>query len=157
MKVYVFADCSNLYYTAIKKWGRKVDYRAVSRYLADFGTIVSKRAYGSQIGSEAQGFITALESDGWGAIFKSPKTYSDGAGGIKRKADWDVPVALDMLSVADPDVSIILLSADGDMSAAVLACQERGARVIILGCGLSGELVRVADSAIEIPPSLLES
>lgn len=154
--VAVLADVSNLYYCVQKRYSRKLDYRKLVTFIQEIGDPVIMKAYGAQMHGEATGFISALQSCGFETHFKTPKEYTSPDGGIRRKADWDVGIALDMLKLPDTIKYIILCTADGDMSLAVAEAQAQGKRVVVIGSGISGQLAHQADEAIEIPQSLLE-
>lgn len=155
-KVAVLADVSNLYYCVQKQYGSKLDYRKLVTFIKGIGDPVIMKAYGAQMHGEATGFIAALKTFGFETHFKTPKEYSVPGGGIRRKADWDVGIALDMQKLPEDVQYIILCTADGDMSLAVEEAQAQGKRVVVIGSGISGQLAHQADEAIEIPPSLLE-
>lgn len=154
--IHVYADCSNLYYTGLQKYGKKLDYRKAIEYIASLGEVAGKYAYGAQTGDEARGFITSLKSSNWVCNFKTPKTYNN-PNGIKRKADWDVGIAVDMLThlIAEGE-TVVLLSADGDMLPALKVLKSRKIRILVLGFNISIEMAKAVDEAIEIPPSMLE-
>lgn len=152
----IFADVSNLYYCIGMKYpDRKLNYAAYYEYISELGLIEQAIAYGAQLEREAEGFIYCLKSAGFEPKYKTPKTYrSDGK--IKRKADWDVGIAIDMVNFADTIDLMVLGSADGDLCPVVGWVQNRGIQVIILACGISRDLRELATKAIEIPQSLLE-
>lgn len=152
----IFADVSNLYYCIGMKYpDRKLDYAAYYEYISDLGLIDKAIAYGAQLDNEAEGFIHCLRSAGFEPKYKTPKTYrSDGK--IKRKADWDVGIAIDMVNFAATIDLMVLGSADGDLCPVVEWVQNRSVQVIILACGISRDLRDLATKAIEIPQSLLE-
>ncbi|MEK0324965.1 MAG: NYN domain-containing protein [Nitrosopumilus sp.] len=155
----IFADVSNLYYCIGMKYpDRKLNYAAYYEYISELGLIEQAIAYGAQLEREAEGFIYCLKSAGFEPKYKTPKTYrSDGK--IKRKADWDVGIAMDLVRLAlDKQYDMLVLgSADGDLCPLVEWLKELGIIVIILACGISRDLRLLADQAIEIPESLLEN
>jgi uncharacterized LabA/DUF88 family protein len=156
MKLGVMVDLSNIYYCVRKRYdGAKVDYKKLLAFIAEIGEIHEAHAYGSQMEGKAKAFILALETAGFKCHFKHPKTYTEN-GILRRKADWDVGITIDMMKLATQVDMMVLVSADGDMSKAVSAIQEKGCKVLVIGCGISGQLRDTCDEAIEIPPSLLE-
>ncbi len=155
-RVGIFADVSNLYYCIRLKFKeRKLDYKKYYNFCADLGEITQAVAYGAQVGTEALNFIHCLREVGFATKYKQPKSYSDGVR-LKRKADWDVGIAIDIVSMADRLDLIVLGSADGDLSPVVSWARQRGIDVIVFGCGISRELKDVSTKYIEIPESLLE-
>ena len=97
-RIGVFADVSNLYYCIGKKYTeRKLDYQKYWEFITALGDIQQAIAYGAQIGSEAANFIYCLKQIGFQTRYKSPKSYNNQAN-FKRKADWDVGIAIDMVN-----------------------------------------------------------
>lgn len=158
-RIGLFVDVSNLYYCIGKKFEkRKLDYRKYLEFVQDFGEIVQAIAYGSQINNEAQGFIHCLEKIGFTAKFKGVKSFeNDSRTALRRKADWDVGIAIDIVNMVERLDMVILGSADGDLEPVVEWCMRRGVDVIILACGISRDLKNSSKQYIEIPESLLES
>lgn len=155
-RIGVFVDVSNIYYCIGKKFeGRKLDYRAYLDYIRDLGEITKVIAYGSQLSTEAAGFIHCLQKIGYQTKFKSVKTYSQDQE-LRRKADWDVGITMDIVNMIDRFDMIILGSADGDLEPVVDWAMRRGVDVIILACGISRDLKDKSTQFIEIPESLLE-
>jgi uncharacterized LabA/DUF88 family protein len=155
-RIAVFADVSNLYYCVGKRFGgRKLNYATYMEYIKDLGEIQEAIAYGAQLKQEARGFIHCLRQAGFTPRYKTPKSYVND-GDTRRKADWDVGIALDMVNQAERVDMMILGSADGDLTPAVEWVQARGVTVIVLASGISRELKQVANEFIEIPESMLE-
>lgn len=159
----VLVDVSNIYYVLRKTHkGRKLSYERLLDYCNGLGKIVESRAYGASIGEEASGFIKAIEALGFKTLFKEPKVFKT-PNGEKRKADWDVGIAIDMVRFAlhepgYPEVDkLILVSADGDMKDAIIFCESKGLPVIVIGSGISSDLREAATDCIEIPKSFLET
>lgn len=155
-RIGIFADVSNLYYCIGMKYPeRKLDYAAYMAYIKELGALSVAYAYGAQLENEASGFIHCLKATGFTPKYKTPKTYKfDGR--IKRKADWDVGIAIDIVQTIDRLDIVVLGSADGDLCPVVDWAQRHGATVVVLACGISRELRELSDQAIEIPESLLE-
>ncbi len=155
-RIGVFADVSNLYYCIGKKFNeRKLDYQKYWDFIKELGDIQQAIAYGAQINNEASNFIYCLKQIGFHAKYKSPKSYSNQPQ-FKRKADWDVGIAIDMVNMVDRFDMIILGTADGDLVPAVEWVQQRGVDVVVFACGISRDLKNIARQYIEIPESLLE-
>lgn len=155
-RIGVFVDVSNIYYCIGKKFEkRKLDYRKYLAFVRDFGELVKVLAYGSQMNNEAAGFIHALQKIGFQTKFKAVKSYQDEAA-LRRKADWDVGITMDIVNMIDRFDMIILGTADGDLEPVVKWAVNRGVDVIVFACGISKDLKSVATQFIEIPESLLE-
>jgi len=155
-RIGVFCDVSNLYYCIGKKFNkRKLDYRAYLTYCKDLGDVQQAIAYGAQLNNEASAFIHCLRQMGFDPKYKSPKDYHN-KDNFKRKADWDVGIAVDIVRMIERLDMIILGTADGDLTPVVEWAKEQGVDVIILACGISRELKDMATRYIEIPESMLE-
>lgn len=155
-RIGVFVDVSNIYYCVGKKYEyRKLDYRKYLEFLQDFGDLIKVIAYGSQMSNEAAGFIHCLEKIGFQTKFKAVKSYINEQE-LRRKADWDVGIAMDIVRMIDRFDMIILGTADGDLEPVVDWAIRRGVDVVILACGISRDLKERATKYIEIPESLLE-
>lgn len=155
-RIGVFVDVSNIYYCIGKKYEyRKLDYRKYLDFVRDFGDLVKIIAYGSQMTNEAAGFIHCLQKVGFQTKFKGVKTFTQGQE-QKRKADWDVGITMDIVSMIDRFDMIILGTADGDLEPVVDWATRRGVDVVVLACGISRDLKDKATQYIEIPESLLE-
>ncbi|KKN32659.1 hypothetical protein LCGC14_0811510 [marine sediment metagenome] len=155
-RIGVFVDVSNIYYCVGKKYEyRKLDYRKYLDFIRDFGELTKVIAYGSQMSNEASGFIHCLEKIGFQTKFKAVKTYTQNQE-LRRKADWDVGITMDIVNMIDRFDMILLGTADGDLSPVVDWAIRRGVDVVILACGISRDLKELATEFIEIPESLLE-
>jgi uncharacterized protein (TIGR00288 family) len=147
----IFVDVSNLYYCINHRFGRKLDYTKYRDFVKDLGDVKKCIAYGSQMRNEAHKFIKSLSCNGFEPRFKTPKEMQG-----KRKSDWDVGIAIDMIN-SIPELDIMILgSADSDMAPAVKHIIDHGKKVIVFACGVSRELYSTATEVIEITESLLE-
>ena len=155
-RIGVFVDVSNIYYCVQRAYNkRKLDYRKYLEYVASLGEVKRAIAYGCQIRDEAKGFIQCLEYAGFETKFKGVKSYREEAG-LRRKADWDVGIAIDIVRLVENLDIVILGTADGDLVPVVEWCIERGIKVIVFACGVSKDLKETATEFFEIPESLLE-
>lgn len=155
-RIGVFVDVSNIYYCARKKYDhRKLDYKKYLDFVRDFGELTKVIAYGSRVSNEAAGFIHCLEKTGFQTKFKTVKSFSN-ENEMRRKADWDVGIAMDIVSMIDRFDMIVLGTADGDLEPVVDWAIRRGVDVVVLACGISRDLKDRATKYIEIPESFLE-
>jgi len=87
-----------------------------------------------------------LRRFGFKLIRKTVKKYTDDTGRVHRKANADLDLAIDALLQAENLDRIILLTGDGDFTRLVVALQNRGLRVEVIGFdSVSLELSRTAD------------
>ena len=154
----VFIDVSNFYHCVSKRFnGRRLSYEEYYKFIQDLGEVVVATAYGAQQSDEAEEFISRLREIGFTPKYKKVKTYKD-KGKTRKKADWDVGMAIDIVRMVNSDKldRIILGTADGDLAPLVTWCRDEGVEVIILACKISGELRRSANNSIEIFEGLIE-
>lgn len=155
-KVGVFIDVSNLYFCIDNKFkGRKVNYQVYLDYCRDLGDILQAIVYGAELNDEAIEFKFKLKEMGFITKFKEPKIYRNRTGETKRKADWDVGIAMDIVDRIDQLDIIVLGTADGDLTPLVEWCIRKSKIVIIIASGISRELRECATKAVEIPESFL--
>lgn len=152
-KAGIFVDSSNLYYCLQKKYGRKLDYEKYKNYFSSLYSIEQCFAYAAVNGNASLGFLKAVEKVGYEVKTKEVKVYD---GGNKRKCDMDVDMTIDIMNMCDKLDVIILGTADGDMSPLVDCLRGRSKKVICFACGISGELVKRCDQAMEIVTEVLE-
>jgi uncharacterized LabA/DUF88 family protein len=150
-------DVSNLYYTLQKKYSRKLDFRKLRKYVDDLGEVKYAIAYGSQMGNQAEVFLRYLHAAGYETKFKEPKTYhNEGDAHIRRKADWDVGITMDIVTRIEKIDMLVIGSSDGDMVPVVEWAMNQGVYVLVMGAKISGDLRKASTAATEIPESLLE-
>ena len=155
-KIGIFCDVSNLYYCIATKYNnRKLDYNKYYNYIQDFGDIIMAFAYGAQIKGQASKFLYALKQIGFQPKYRSPKAYHDN-GTVRKKADCDLQIAVDIIENLDAIDLLVLGSADGDFKPIIKLAIKQNVKVLVIACKISKDLKDVADEFIEIPESLLE-
>lgn len=111
LKIALFVDVQNIYYTTRDAFDRQFDYRALWQHLLQSGEIVVANAYAIHRGDERQlKFQSALKHIGFTVKLKPYIQRRDGS----AKGDWDVGITIDMLEVAASVDTVVLLSGDGD-------------------------------------------
>ena len=148
-KIAIFIDGNNLFHAA-RAVGVEIDYAKLLNFLrgnsdllrAFFYTGVDERA------ERQQGFLLWMRRNGYRVVEKELKTYADGT----KKANLDVEIAVDMLSLADKYDTAVLVSGDEDFSYAINAVAYKGVRVELAGfrSNTSPRLIDVADQFIEL-------
>ena len=107
----VFADVQNIYYTTRQAYGRQFNYRALWQQLSERGEIVHAIAYATHRGDDGKTkFQDALKHIGFTMKLKPYIQRSDGS----SKGDWDVGIAVDVMTLAPQVDTVVLLSGDGD-------------------------------------------
>jgi uncharacterized LabA/DUF88 family protein len=148
-KITIFIDGNNLFHAA-RAVGVEIDYAKLLNFLrgnsdllrAFFYTGVDEKA------ERQQGFLLWMRRNGYRVVEKELKTYADGT----KKANLDVEIAVDMLSLADKYDTAVLVSGDEDFAYAINAVAYKGVRVELAGfrANTSPRLIDVADQFIEL-------
>jgi uncharacterized LabA/DUF88 family protein len=154
-KITIFIDGNNLFHAA-RSVGVEIDYAKFLNFLrgnspllrAFFYTGVDEKA------ERQQGFLLWMRRNGYRVVEKDLKTYADGT----KKANLDVEIAVDMLSLADKYDTAVLVSGDEDFSYAINAVAYKGVRVELAGfrSNTSPRLIDVADQFIELDSHIEE-
>jgi uncharacterized LabA/DUF88 family protein len=148
-RIAIFIDGNNLFHAA-RSVGVEIDYAKLLTLLR--GTDMLLRAFFytgvDQQAERQQGFLLWMRRNGYRVVEKELKTFPDGT----KKANLDVEIAVDMLSLADKYDTAILVSGDEDFAYAVNAVAYKGVRVEIAGfrSNTSPRLIDVADRFIEL-------
>jgi uncharacterized LabA/DUF88 family protein len=148
-RVAVLADAQNLYHTAQSLHSRNVDYTALLDEAVNGRELVRAIAYVvSADNDDEESFFEALVDIGFQARVKDIKTFGDGS----KKADWDVGMCLDAVTLADHVDSVVLCSGDGDFARLCSHLRHEGVRpeVCAFGESTAGELVDAADSFTDL-------
>ncbi len=147
--VAVFIDGNNLFHAA-RFHNIDIDYNKLLRVLLGDGRLLRAFFYtGVDAGAERQqGFLLWMRRNGFRVIQKELKTFYDGT----RKANLDVEIAVDMLSLAGRYDTAVLVSGDEDFVYAVNAVAYKGCRVEVAGfrSNTAPKLIDVADYFIDL-------
>jgi uncharacterized LabA/DUF88 family protein len=148
-KVAIFIDGNNLFHAA-RFHNLDIDYNKLLRVLLGDGRLFRAFFYtGVDAGAERQqGFLLWMRRNGFRVVQKELKTFYDGS----RKANLDVEIAVDMLSLAGRYDTAVLVSGDEDFVYAVNAVAYKGCRVEIAGfrSNSAPKLIDVADCFIDL-------
>jgi uncharacterized LabA/DUF88 family protein len=153
-RVGVFVDVQNVQET-FERQGREVRYDALQqniiatskmdKYDFKFVAFVPFRA-----GDERrQRLIDALSFQGYRVVSKPVRERLDGS----VKANMDIEITLEILSMSPNLEEIVLVSGDGDFVALVDWLSKLGKRVVIIGLGkgsTSVELIRACDEYMNL-------
>ena len=146
-RVAVFIDGNNLFHAA-RFHNIDIDYNKLLRVLLGDGRLLRAFFYtGVDVGAERQqGFLLWMRRNGYRVVEKELKTYADGT----KKANLDVEIAVDMLSLADKYDTAVLVSGDEDFAYAINAVAYKGVRVELAGfrSNTSPRLIDVADQTV---------
>lgn len=148
-RVAVFIDGNNLFHAA-RYHNIDIDYNKLLRVLLGDGRLLRAFFYtGVDVGAERQqGFLLWMRRNGFRVIQKELKTFYDGT----RKANLDVEIAVDMLSLAGRYDTAVLVSGDEDFVYAINAVAYKGCRVEIAGfrSNTAPRLIDVGDFFIDL-------
>jgi len=148
-RVAVLADAQNLYHSAQSGYSRNVDYAALLEKAVQGRSLTRAIAYVIRADSpEEERFFEALVDIGFETKIKAIKTFGDGS----KKADWDVGMSLDAVTLANHVDTIVLCTGDGDFSRLCSHLRHEGVRVEVMGFGMStaDELVDAADNFLDM-------
>ena len=144
-RVGVLADAQNLYHTAQSLHSRNVDYTSLLAEAVGDRDLVRAIAYVIRANSpDEETFFEALDDIGFEIRIKDIKTYADGS----KKADWDVGMSLDAVTLAAHVDVVVLCTGDGDFTRLCSHLRHEGVRVEVFCFAESTaeSLVEAADS-----------
>lgn len=148
-RIAIFIDGSNLFYAALQL-GIEIDYTKLLCRLTCGSRLLRSFFYTGvdPTNEKQQGFLLWMRRNGYRVITKELVQLPDGS----KKANLDVEIAVDMISLVGCYDTAILVSGDGDLAYAVDAISYRGIRVevVSLRSMTSDSLINVADRYIDL-------
>jgi uncharacterized LabA/DUF88 family protein len=137
-RVGVFIDAQNLYHTARNLYKRKVNFGAILKDAVAGRKLVRALAYVIKTEQEDEkNFFDALTKLGIETKVKDLQIFSSGA----KKADWDVGLAVDAITMSPKLDAVIILSGDGDFIPLVEYLQiHSGVQVEVVTFGKSASM-----------------
>ena len=153
-RVGVFVDVQNMFYAAKDRFERRVDYIKLLDLIVGPRQLMSAFAYIVQIPEIKQGnFISLLEHNGYTIRSKDLRLRGDGS----AKGDWDVGIAVDVVSMLGTLDVVILASGDGDFCplAELIKQQQKRIEVVAFEHNTSMDLQAMADQFFPIGEELL--
>lgn len=141
-RVAVFVDVQNMYHSAKNLFNSNVNFANLLEDVVGSRQLI--RAIGYVVraeGPKEQAFFDALEKSGFELKVKDIQTFAGGA----KKADWDVGMAIDALTIAKHVDVVVLVTGDGDFTPLVSYLQNN-----------EGNLVEVAAFARSCSARLIE-
>jgi uncharacterized LabA/DUF88 family protein len=148
-RVGVLADSQNLYHTAQSLHSRNLDYTALLEQAVEGRELVRAIAYVIRANSDnEERFFEALSEIGFETKIKPIQTYADGT----KKADWDVGMSLDAVTLADHVDTVVLCTGDGDFTRLCSHLRHEGVRVEVMAFQQSTAeaLIEAADSFVDL-------
>jgi uncharacterized LabA/DUF88 family protein len=149
-RVAAFVDIQNMYHSAKNLYGSNVNFSQILQDSVGHRQLIRAIAYVVRAeGPKEQAFFDALEKSGFELKVKDIQIYAGGA----KKADWDVGMAIDALTIAKHVDVVILITGDGDFTPLVSYLQNNeGAlvEVVAFGRSCSSRLIEWADKFLDI-------
>jgi uncharacterized LabA/DUF88 family protein len=149
-RVGIFIDTQNIYHSAKNLYHAKANFAAIVKdALADRQLIRAMAYVVTTESGEEKAFFDALVKAGIEIRSKPLQIFLGGA----KKADWDVGLAIDAVTMAPKLDSVILLTGDGDFIPLVEYLQNtHGCQVEVVSFrkSSSSRLVEVVDDFIDL-------
>ena len=149
-RVGIFIDTQNIYHSAKNLYSAKVNFGQVVKDALDGRVLIRATAY--VITTESGDEKSFFEALGKAGITTKTKNLQIFAGGSK-KADWDVAMAIDAISLSPKLDAVILVTGDGDFIPLVEYLKiTQGCQVELVSFGksTSAKLVEVVDDFIDL-------
>lgn len=157
-RIGIFVDVPNIVYAA-ERVRVKIDFGKLVELISRDRELVRASAYAPISDDpneplETQRFVQPFVGLGYRIVTKPLKRYADGT----VKANFDVELAIDVLTMSDRLDIVSLVSGDGDFRRLVEIVASKGVRVEVVSFGQSvaAELRAVADVYTELNDHLKE-
>ncbi|MGB2694506.1 MAG: NYN domain-containing protein [Dehalococcoidia bacterium] len=154
----VFVDVPNVMYAA-ERMRVTIDFAKLLNFLKRDRELLRASAYAPISDDptaklETQRFVQPFVGLDYRIVTKALKRYADGS----MKANFDVELAIDILTMSDRLDVVTLVSGDGDFRRLVDLVASRGVRVEVVAFAqsMAAELRAVADESIDINDHLAE-
>lgn len=147
-RVGIFVDVSNMYW-AVRRLGGSLNFRALREEAVGKRRLIRALAYAVSSGAtEEEKFFDAVSKAGFEVKLKELQVFFGG----KKKADWDVGMAMDMVRLAPQLDVVVIVSGDGDFVPAVDFLQNTGHLVEVMAFreGASSKLIERADAYVDM-------
>jgi len=148
-RVVVLIDGSNLFYAA-SYLNLEIDYVKLLRCLVQNRRLVRAYFYTGvdRLNDKQQGFLHWMRRNGYRVVTKDLVQFPDGS----QKANVQVEIAVDMMTLADHCETVILVSGDGNLAYAANAIAYRGVQIelVSLRSMTSDSLINVADQYTDL-------
>ncbi|MFA5954301.1 MAG: NYN domain-containing protein [Patescibacteria group bacterium] len=148
-RVGVFIDVANMYHSAKNLHGSRVNFKEVLEAAVDGRRLMRAIAYAIKSDSEEEvSFFQALDKSGFEVKTKDLQIFPGGA----KKADWDVGIAVDAITIALKLDVVVLVTGDGDFIPLVEFLQFQGLLVELVSFGetTSSGLRAVVDDVTDL-------
>jgi uncharacterized LabA/DUF88 family protein len=148
-RIVVLIDGANLFYAAMQL-GIEIDYTRLLKSLTRGRSLVRAYFYTGvdRTNEKQQRFLLWMRHNGFRVVSKDLIQHPDGS----KKADLNIEMAVDMLTLSQHCDTIVLLSGTGDLTYAVDHVSYRGVKieVVSLPTMTSDSLINVSDHFIDL-------
>jgi len=143
-RVAILADVQNLYYATVRN-GKRLNYLKLMNTLTNNRTLAKAVAFvvHKENAQSQEKFFDALRYMGWDLNIKTLQEREEGT----KKADQDMELAMEALTIADNIDTIILVSGDSDFINLIERLRHKGKRIEVASFNAytSNKLMKVAD------------
>ena len=157
-RVGIFVDVPNVIYAAERR-GITLDFGKVLKYFTRGRELVRATAYAPisddpSAKLESQRFAHHFIGHPYRLVTKPLKRFADGS----MKANFDIELAVDILTMSDRLDVVVLMSGDGDFRRVVELVESRGVRVEVVAFSetAASELKSVADLYVDLADHVKE-
>jgi uncharacterized LabA/DUF88 family protein len=148
-RVAVFIDTQNMYHSAKHLYNRKVSFANLVEAAVGPRILVRAIAYVAKSKDNVESaFFDALQQQGIELKIKDVQEFASGA----KKADWDVGMAVDAISLSPKVDVVVLATGDGDFVPLVDYLKGHGVicEVVAFKESTNARLREVADSFLDL-------
>jgi uncharacterized LabA/DUF88 family protein len=153
-RVGVFVDVQNMFYSAKHLRNSKINFTNLMKAAVKGRQLIRAICYVVESEDHDQsGFTDMLKTNGYEIKTKVLRTRGDGS----AKADWDMGIAIDAISLADKLDIVVIVSGDGDFIDLVNHLKSRGCFVESISFQRStcDDLITAVDHFTQVDESLL--
>lgn len=148
-RVGVFIDVANMYHSAKNLYRARVNFKEILKTAVGNRRLVRAIAYVVKSNNaDEETFFEALSCQGFEVKMKDLQVFAGGA----KKADWDVGISVDCITLASKVDVVVLATGDGDYIPLVEYLKHHGHLVEIIAFKetASGALQQVCDDFIDL-------
>jgi uncharacterized LabA/DUF88 family protein len=133
-RIAVFVDGSNFFYLqrdGLRWW---IDPKKMLDWIGLRGEVVDATYYSSvdPLNEGQSKYMKALVHMGYRIESKAIKTYTQADGSLRRKANLDIEIVLDMFNTIGNYDMAVLVSGDADFTRALQVLRARGKQFLVL-------------------------
>ncbi len=148
-KMAVFIDGNNLFHAA-RSINIEIDYAKLLGVFCKYGPVLRAFFYTGvdENASKQQGFLLWMKRNGYKVVQKELKVFPDGT----KRANLDVEIVVDMMTLSHSVDTIVLVSGDEDFTYALDSMAKRGRQIMLAGfrVNTSPILMDVADCFLDL-------